>query len=103
MVYILLNAALTIFLGLFTYRVDKKRKTDTFEVSGFAIALLLTAIEAGMFFLTLLCKNLIYDTFTFQFMRLEFRLLFLLQEQLGYKRSGLSFIYFLTILIIICR
>lgn len=72
MVYILLNAALTIFLGLFTYRVDKKRKTDTFEVSGFAIALLLTAIEAGMFFLTLLCKNLIYDTFTFQFMRLVF-------------------------------
>lgn len=51
MIYLILNIAVTVFLGFFTHLIDNKVKSDNVGVSSFAIAMLLTTIEVRAFFI----------------------------------------------------
>jgi len=72
MVYILLNIIVAVSFIYFTHLVDSKVKTESFEVSTFSIALLLTCAEAILLLVTIIFKNYWLDAVTTQFMRIVF-------------------------------
>ncbi|MCR5189094.1 MAG: SpoIIE family protein phosphatase [Treponema sp.] len=72
MIYLILNIAVTVFLGFFTHLIDHKVKSDNVGVSSFAIAMLLTTIEAGIFSLILFLRNFWFDAMTVATMKILF-------------------------------
>lgn len=72
MIYLILNIAVTVFLGFFTHLIDNKVKSDNVGVSSFAIAMLLTTIEAGLFSFILLLKSVWFEAMTVATMKIMF-------------------------------
>ena len=74
MVYILLNIFLCIQLFLIANIVDKRVRDESYDASGISVALLLCTVEAVVFTLTLILKDLWLAKFTTQLMRIVFTL-----------------------------
>lgn len=72
MIYIILNAIMAIALVYFTHLIDKKVKTETFEVSSFSISLLFACGESILLLLILIFKDYWIGSFATQFMRIAF-------------------------------
>nr|MCR5187963.1 hypothetical protein [Treponema sp.] len=72
MIYLILNIAVTIFLGFFTHLIDHKVKSDNVGVGSFAIAMLLTTIEAGLFAGILFLRNFWFEAMTVATMKIMF-------------------------------
>ncbi|MCR5252922.1 MAG: SpoIIE family protein phosphatase [Treponema sp.] len=74
MVYILLNIFLCIQLFLIANIVDKRVRDESYDASGISVALLLCNVEALVFTLILILKDLWLAKFTTQLMRIVFTL-----------------------------
>ena len=74
MVYVYLNVAVTLFLGFFTYLMDKKVKSDNVGISSLAIAMLISTVESGIFLLIIAFKDFWFDALTTQAMKIVFSL-----------------------------
>lgn len=72
MIYIVLNAIMAIALIYFTHLIDKKVKTETFEVSSFSVSLLFACGEAFLLLATLIFKDYWMESLTTQFMKIAF-------------------------------
>ena len=74
MVYILLNFFLCIQLFFIANIVDKRIRDESYDASGISVSLLLCTVEAILFSLILVLKDLWLAKFTAQLMRLVFTL-----------------------------
>lgn len=72
MIYIFLNVVVSILLVFFTFMLDNKIKARNIGVNSISVALLLTAIESGIFLLILLLRNTLFATLITYVMRLVF-------------------------------
>jgi len=72
MVYVLLNFIVVAGLIYFTQLIDRKVKTDSFDVSAFSISLLFGCAESVLLILVLALRNIWTDVLTTQFMRIVF-------------------------------
>lgn len=72
MVYIFLNILVVVFLGFFTYLVDKKVKVDNIGVSSLSISMLLATVEGIIFALIVAFKNFWFEALVHRVMQLLF-------------------------------
>ena len=74
MVYILLNVFLCIQLFLIANIVDRRVRDESYDASGISVSLLLSTVQAVLFTLILILKDLWLAKFTAQLMKFVFTL-----------------------------
>ena len=72
MVYILLNIFLCVQLFIIANIVDKRVRDESYDASGISVSLLLSTVQAVLFTLILILKDLWLAKFTAQLMRFVF-------------------------------